>query len=177
MATFKETLLSSARIAAFGIAALVSIFAMREFVLSEFQAQSSPEREAVHPARDFADCMETLPPPMYRIIRPQTESRYRVRVVDRSDNFAAITVARPVTGVWVFVVDFRGDLQQVYEARMRPHPVLMSVRERAAHNHVTDVLSSCGAEFLGPIPVPEQEWSAYFDDPFFDGYRLWNGRR
>jgi hypothetical protein len=60
---------------------------------------------------------------------------------------------------------------------MQPYPVLVSVRERAAHTHIIDALTSCGAEYLGPIPVPEEEWSAYFDDPFFDDYRQWHGRR
>ncbi|MEJ6390894.1 hypothetical protein [Gymnodinialimonas ulvae] len=174
MAVLKKSIQSIACIAAFGFAAFFLVFTMREVAIRDFLSPPPPIINTAHPATDLANCVNDQPPPSYLIMRPTTEARFNARVIERSESFTTLTIGRSTRGRWVFAVDTRGEQPLVYDVRLQPVPVLESMRDRASFQQTTEAFEACGAEYIGEVPVPQEEWATWFGDPFFENYERWN---
>ncbi|MBF9044914.1 hypothetical protein HKCCE4037_16340 [Rhodobacterales bacterium HKCCE4037] len=171
----RRILFGIGRVGAIGLMAFVSIFLVREIFLRNMQPE--PIDGPAHPASDFVLCVNRQVRVANRVDPSDFGTLHTARVIDSSSAFGVLIGGRDVRGRWIIVADFRHDPPQVYDIRAVADPSSVALQHGIANFSTTAAFRSCGAEYMGPVPVPPEEWTTWFGDPFFDAYPGWSQLR
>ena len=157
--------------------AIVASFFVREIFTRNMTPHVNIALDGTDAASHFVNCVNAHTEATNPTIGTHVSRPHNARVIARDEDLAVLTGGRDIRGRWIVVLDFREGVPKVYDIREVAASPAVTLQHSISNFGTTSAFRACGAEYMGPVPVPPRDWADWFGDAFFLQYPRWNTYR